>query len=572
MTKIYQKQNPQLSRGPILQPLPPSSYSAQIRAGTKMTTDSLDRVAVENWTLGYSNMVNDIVTQAYEAHPTDLAKFNDMVESGVLKATEKLPGSLSRKLRAGVETKALALQGKIKNNQIDAMNAEQKKKVMVSIDDITGDGPMSMQSLNVLMMDGLINRDEQTVKDAKKAWDAQHERLANIAEIKDGRGNYVIGKEAERNMYKQGLFGKTEAFRAGIERLPQDGLKKFDEEIFQDKEYFMKIYGIDYKTYDDFEKLIKARRKAFDDSDKRAIKDQDHFMASDFLNNDLAVLEDIKNRGTLKDETVNVLEKAYKEARKKGNPDAGFLRKIDKNQGFLAGLAELQNAISVDDGSEEYADNLLQKAANASREISIMRQDGIINEEQAEILQQGLSGVVRDQNFADALDMNDSSLLSEITKGAYNDFNVDNERRKKYYQDLIAKQKPNQEITPEMEQRLERATKFMTGVSRGNIGSKPETIKFSDLTKRALNETAARYSARIIALEKVGQHEEAMKLKSAANKELIYLKYSDWIPRQEFDRLEKELKNGKDAYTKIGNSVFQYKGLSQNGVILEGEF
>lgn len=568
MTKIYQKQNPQLSRGPILQPLPPSSYSAQIRAGTKMTTDALDRVAVENWTLGYSNMVNDIVTQAYETHPTDLAKFNDMVESGVLKATEKLPGSLSRKLRAGVETKALALQGKIKNNQIDAMNAEQKKKVMVSIDDITGDGPMSMQSLNALMMDGLINRDEQTVKDAKKAWDAQHERLANIAEIKDGRGNYVIGKEAERNMYKQGLFGKTEAFRAAIERLPQDGLKKFDEEIFQDKEYFMKIYGIDYKTYDDFEKLIKARRKAFDDSDKRAIKDQDHFVASDFLNNDLAVLEDIKNRGTLKDETINVLEKAYKEARKKGNPDAGFLRKIDKNQGFLAGLAELQNAISVDDGSEEYADNLLQKAANASREISIMRQDGIINEEQAEILQQGLSGVVRDQNFADALDMNDSSLLSEIVRGSKNDFDKDMNRqeeiiRKKY---PLAEKDAFQNSLMEAElSRLPQRTQFKHALT-------DRPVQFTENTKKALNETAARYSARIIALEKVGQHEEAMKLKSAANKELIYLKYSDWIPRQEFDRLEKELKNGKDAYTKIGNSVFQYKGLSQNGVILEGEF
>ena len=117
MTKIYQRQNPQLSRGPILKPLPPSKYSAQIQYATKIGTNALDRVAVENWTLGYANVVNDIVTQAYEKYPTDLAKFNDMVESGVLKATEKLPGSLSRKLRSGVETKALALQKKIKNNR-----------------------------------------------------------------------------------------------------------------------------------------------------------------------------------------------------------------------------------------------------------------------------------------------------------------------------------------------------------------------------------------------------------------------------------------------------------------------
>jgi hypothetical protein len=567
MAKIYQKQNPNLSRGPILQPMKPSTYSAQIRAATNIGTTALDRVAVENWTLGYSNMVNDIVTQAYEAHPTDLAKFNDMVESGVLKATEKLPGSLSRKLRAGVETKALALQGKIKNNQIDVMNAEQKKKVMVSLDDITGNGPMGMQSLNELMMDAFINKDEETAAAARKAWDVQHERLKNIAEIKDGRGNYVIGKEAERNMYKQGLFGKEDAFRAAIERLPADGLKSFDEDVFQNKEHFMKAYNVDYKTYDNMEKLIKARRKAFDDSDKRIIKSQDYFNLSQVASVPEDVLSDIETRGTVPQDTLDLIKKAKKQAEKIGANESAAYNFGDQNQGFLAGIMELQNAISTDDGSPQYADNLLKSAANASIQISKMHQMGL-GDEQAEILQKALSGIVSNQDFAQALDMNDSSLLSEIARGAKNDFDKDINRqeeviRKKY---PLAEKDAFQKSLMESElSRLPQRTQFKHALT-------DRPVQFTENTNKALKQLAARYTSAIIALENSGQHEEAMNMRNQANKELIYLKYADWIPRQEFDRLEKELKNGKDAYTMIGNSVYQYKGLSQNGIILKGEF
>lgn len=568
MTKIYQKQNPHLSRGPILQPLKPSTYSAEIQGATKIVTSALDKVAVENWTLGYANMVNDIVTQAYEAHPTDLAKFNDMVESGVLKATEKLPGSLSRKLRAGVETKALALQKKIKNNQIDLMNAEQKQKVMVSIDDITGDGPMGMQSLNALMMDAFINKDEESAAAARTAWDLQHERLKNLAEIKNARGGYVIGKETERNMYKQGLFGKTDAFRAAIEKLSQDELKNFDADVFQNKEHFMKAYSIDYKTYDDMEKIMKARRQAFDASDKRVIKSQDYFNLSQVASVPEDVLADIESRGTVPQETIDLIKKAKKQAEKKGASESAAYNFGDQNEGFLAGIAELQNAISTDDGSPQYADNLLKAAANASIQISKMHQMGL-GDEQAEILQKALSGIVSNQDFASAIDVSDSSLLSEIVRGSKNDFDSKVARQEAD----IRKKYPNAATNPFEERQMAMELRNLPTKSdyRG-LDLTGKKVQFSENTRKALKELAARYTSAIIALENSGQHEQALEMRNKANKELIYLKYADWISRQEFDRLENELKNGKDAYTMIGNSVFQFKGLSQNGIILKGEF
>ena len=52
------------------------------------------------------------------------------------------------------------------------------------------------------------------------------------------------------------------------------------------------------------------------------------------------------------------IRKAIKEAKKTGNPNAANY--LDQNESFLAGLAELQDAISTDDGSPEYNDRLLQ--------------------------------------------------------------------------------------------------------------------------------------------------------------------------------------------------------------------
>lgn len=563
MAKLYQRQNPLLQRGQIVQPDRQPNIGAAI---VKFGADQLDRVAKENFALGHNNLVNDIITTAYEANPTDIKRFNEMVQSGIEKSTKNLPGDMSRKIRESAEKKAFALQNKIKNNQIDAANAQQKAAVMDAIDTLTGDGPLSMNSSFTMIMDGLVNRDSDMIKAGKEAWTAQKAQLSALAELKDGRGNYVIGNATERNMYKQAQFGKDDIFRAAIERLPQDGLNKFDEEIFQNKDAFMKATGIDNKTYDSYEKLIKSRRKAFNADDKRTIKSQDYFEMSKIAAIDPAILDDIEKRNGAPKETTDLLKKAIKEAKRTGNPDAAF-DFGDQNEGFLAGLVELQNAISVDDGSPEYNDKLVQAAAKVSINISKMHQNGL-GDEQAEILQRALSGVVSDQNFAQALDVSDSSLLSEIARGANNDYHNNIQRREA----AIREKYPQADTIPFQRQQMEQELKDLRTNTWANPYFRTRRTEFTEQTGKVLKEMAARYSAQIIALEQMGQHEQAMALKQAANKELIFTKYSDWISRQEFDRLESALKDGRKAYTQIGGSVFQYKGLSQNGIILEGEF
>lgn len=562
MAKLYQRQNIQLSRGPIIQPEKQPSIGAAV---AKFGADTLDKIAKDNFALGHANLTNDIVNTAYTANPMNLKRFNEMVQSGIEKSTKNLPGDMARQIRLSAEKKANAFTAKIESNIRKAATAELEQNAQTLSDNITN-GPNGLQDSNVGMMDCLINRDTEGLKKFRENWNYQHQQLSSLADLKNPiDGSYVIGKEATRNMYKQGLFGKMDAFRAAIEKLSKDGLKKFDEEVFQDKKFFTEAYGIDDKSYDDMEKLIKARRKAFDDQDKRVIKDQAYFEMSKLSQIDPAVLDDIEKSGVAKPETLKEIRKAIKEAQKTGNPNAANY--LDQNESFLAGLAELQDAISTDDGSPEYNDRLLQTAAKISQNISKMHRNGL-GDEQTQILNQALSGIVSDQNFAGALDFSDSFLLSEIVRGAQNDYYNDIDRQK----DVIKKKYPLAEKDGFQKSLMESELKSLPERTMFKHAIIDRPVRFTSNTQKALKEMAARYSAQIIALEQIGQHDQAMELKQAANKELIYLKYSDWIPRHEFDRMEHELTNGRKAYTTIGNSVFEYKGLSNNGVILEGEF
>ena len=69
-----------------------------------------------------------------------------------------------------------------------------------------------------------------------------------------------------------------------------------------------------------------------------------------------------------------------------------------------------------------------------------------------------------------------------------------------------------------------------------------------------------------------GDYEGAMKTRADGNRELIYMKYGQWIPRHRFEELESDLKNGRKAYITLGNSQYEYLGVSQNDIVVKGRF
>jgi len=569
VAKLYQKQNIQLSRGPIIQPEKQASIGA---AFAKFGADALDQVAKNNFALGHANLVNSIITTAYEANPTDLKRFNEMVQSGIEKSTKNLPGEMSRKIRLDAEKKALALNKQIQNNMVKAANAELQKKTQVAVDDITGNGPMGMSALNDAMMEAFINRDEEGAAATRQLWDLQHKRLSNLAELKNASGSYVIGTATERNLYKQGLFGKVDSFRHAIEQLPKDGLKKFDEEVFQNKDGFVKAYGIDDKTYDDLEKLMKARRKAFDAQDKREIKSQDYFKLSQLSAIGDDELADIEKRDSVTPETIELIKKAKRQAEKAGASKNAAYNFGDQNEGFLAAIMEMQDVVtSKDDGSPEYADRLLQAAAKADTALTKMYNAGL-SEDATQLLRRGLTESVSSQDFAAVLDTSDSSFISELTRGAKNDF----DSRVAEQEAKIRAKYPDAATNPIVERQMVQELRNLPSRTSDKInvgmGLNMRYPEISENTKKGMRAYASQvYNAAMIQAAQ-GDYAGAMQTRADGNRELIFMKYGQWIPRHRFDELESDLKAGRKAYITIGNSQYEYLGVSQNDVILKGRF
>lgn len=569
MAKLYQNQNIQLSRGQIIQPEKQPSIAG---AFLKFGADALDRVAKENFALGHANLVNEIITTAYETNPTDLKRFNEMVQSGIEKSTKNLPGDMSRKIRLDAEKKAWALNKQIQNNMVKKANAEQENKVRTAIDDITGDGPMGMQSLNAALMDSFINKDEEGAAATRALWDLQHKRLSNLAEVKNANGSYVIGKEAERNMYKQGMIGKTDAFRAAIEQLPKDGLKNFDNDVFQNKEHFMKAYSIDDKTYRDMEKIIKDRRKDFDASDKREIKSQDYFKLSQLSGIGDDELADIEKRDSVTPETIELIKKAKRQAEKAGASKDAAYNFGDQDEGFLAAIMEMQDVVtSKDDGSPEYADRLLQAAAKADSALTKMYNAGL-SEDATQLLRRGLTESVSSQDFAAVLDTSDSSFISELTRGAKNDF----DSRVAEQEAKIRAKYPDAATNPIVERQMVQELRNLPSRTDDKInvgmGLNMRYPEISENTKKGMRAYASQvYNAAMIQAAQ-GDYAGAMQTRADGNRELIFMKYGQWIPRHRFDELESDLKAGRKAYITIGNSQYEYLGVSQNDVILKGRF
>lgn len=568
MAKLYQKQNPQIQRKEIIQPQKQASI---VEAVANFGAAALDKIAKDNFALGHANLVNSIITTAYESNPTDIKKFNEMVQTGINKSTKNLPGDFARKIRLDAETKARALNKQIQNNIVKAANAELKKKTMVGVDDITGNGPMSLKSLNSALMEAFINRDEEGAAATRQLWNLQHQRLANLADVQDANGNYVIGKETERNMYKQGLFGKTDAFRGAIEGLSADGLKKFDDEVFQNKQKFMEAYGIDFKTYDDMEKLVKARRKAFDAQDKREIKSQDYFTLSQLSAIGEDELADIESCGMVAPETLDLIKTAKKKASKAGANPAAAYNFGDQNEGFLAAIMDLQEVVnSKDDGSPEYSDRLLQAGARADEAITKMYNAGL-SEDATQMLRRGLTESIASQDFAAVLDTSDSSFISELTRGAKHDFDskvAEKEEaiRKKYGPN------PNPVQERQMVEELRALPTYSQEGSPFAAARTPRTIAISSNTKKAMNAYASQvFNAAMIEAAK-GNYEAAMQIRADGNRELIYMKYGQWIPRHRFEELESDIRNGRKAYIALGNSQYEYLGISQNDIVVKGRF
>ena len=128
--KLYQERNPQIQGVGVIQPQR-STIGTQIASGLSTYANKIQKAAEDNFALGKAQVINDITTQAYEIAPDDVAKFNELVESGLQKSFKGLDEATQTKIRASINTKLDSIKHKIVQNKLNRLDKENKENVIV---------------------------------------------------------------------------------------------------------------------------------------------------------------------------------------------------------------------------------------------------------------------------------------------------------------------------------------------------------------------------------------------------------------------------------------------------------
>jgi hypothetical protein len=88
--------------------------------------------------------------------------------------------------------------------------------------------------------------------------------------------------------------------------------------------------------------------------------------------------------------------------------------------------------------------------------------------------------------------------------------------------------------------------------------------------KRNARTVANDYVKTAISLSVVGEYEQAKKILEQGNREVIKTRSAPYLSKEEFNRLENDLANGKKAYfTKSDGSTYEFLGYSNKDAIFK---
>lgn len=525
--KLYNRQGGNIQGIGVQQPLQPDMTKAKI---VGQVGNTLETLATKNYELGKAELISSTIDNAYQIAPDNLAKFDELIQDNLTKATDNIPEKWREDVLLAAKPKVDARRKNVIDNYTKKLNDEFISNVLA-----TGDqGMRDQMDANQTAFTAIVQQDKDGLQVAR-AFDAQTRRkLYELSQAKDYKGNYIIGDKAMRSMMENGQFNKLETAKYNIEQMSLDELKDFDKTTFQDKNAFIEAYGINDETYTDIEKVITGRLKALGDEEKRIVTAQNQFNAArmivDFNEEELDKLDD------------SALPKDFKKNIKSAIEDFDNIpvNAAFADDSFLNSVKELES-VFMDTGNGkdlEHNKELLQAGINALNNISNFASTvGMDADDKAHITRALYEGLAS-QEFANTMKplYSDSRLNDVINNYAYasGDYLIGEPLYRK-----LRQQKD------------------------------PFALQHTNDIERAMKATASNVIKEAFALAALGRFDEAQQRISQGNEEVIRISYSKIIPKWEFKRMEDELKAGKKPMITIGGKTLLFKGYDANDVLVE---
>lgn len=542
-TKLYSRQGGNLQGIGIQQPLQPDMTKAKILGDMSVMAKEM---ADKNFALGKLELINSTIDNAYQIAPTDLNKFDELIQSNLQKSTADIPNKWREDVLLTAKPKVDAMRAKVIQNTIDKQDAELKLNATSTFNRYD----LQTADSNTAVFRSLVSQDTDAYKAANAYAQQNQKMMSHLATLTDSKGNYIIGTESLRSSLANGTYGKVDTAKNVINELSLEELKKFDDTTLQDRAGFKKAYGITDKEYDDIVKYVAQRRKDMGDEEKRIVKAQTEMNLARMVQSEAYNEQELDDMDIPED-----VKKMYKKAHRKYE---GKINPILANDGFLAAFSTLES-IAKDSESDDPNHNmeLLFAAGQALEQLNTIANVSGLSTEKKNQLQRSLYETVASQEFANILKpiFTDSALYQEIQDATA------------YVQETEQLFDASDIKSPEDLQRIRNINKSARTTAEERAKSAISASKrnvFNTTVSANVKREMKKYATDIIssacAYAAAGNYEMAQKIISDGNRELIKLRYSNIITDAEWTSMENALKNNEPAIFNSNGQVWYFQG------------
>lgn len=315
-----------------------------------------------------------------------LAKIQDNI------LPDDMPESLKDSMRMQMYLENVELATKAENNRQEQLNKTLKQNG--SADAALTQGSMETAFGNLLAYYAEPDETKRRPIDLD-IYNALSTHMGELADLKDTKGDNVFS-ETEQKELRYGKNIKTAAFKTFINGLSKDGLKEFDEKVFQDERAFKNNTGLDTDTYNTMSSYIQSRYKALDIANERQIKTQAEIdIAKLVTTGDQTIADKIDKSGYFGNAGKQII-KAAQDSIQKYSYDPN---KPTDPTASLKSLSALSDILSNQDFSKEGRERAITQGAQAMIELGNLAQEGNIAPETYEKLRRTVAQAIANETF-----------------------------------------------------------------------------------------------------------------------------------------------------------------------------
>ena len=510
-------------------------------------------VAEQNYAMGIKLASENLINTAYKNNPESVEGFQKEIEDGLANLEKKgiLPGIMG-KLRDNIAlnsaTKITSIESNIKKRQ------DQVAKIQAA--QIKDNWNNNMGDMYDVMYRAQIERDDATIKQIGQAITLHRQKGKGLANAITNTG-YVYDK-TDREALATGAYDSGEQFKNAIDSLGKEGLEKFDKEIFTNVDKYRTETGITRKEYDAQRKYIDERKKQLEAMKEAGLKN----------NAELAAINALETADfTEADKMAKYLDNDdFLDAAHKAIETPVSVAGAQKAAGFLDVIKRLEPILTDTEDTPEGFNRRMGAATEILRAYTDFARTNNVDPDDRQVFLASLAKSLKDPQFSQAL----QPIFSEsaLTDAMQVQFAPVMKTDAEIVQNITDKYGNNPAITgPKIKRALEQrnaARKYMLA------NDTTDKIKMQDARNRRNAESIAQQAKQQMLIAALaGNYDLVNEIYNEANKEVIKTMADGIIPRYEWDRLEKELEQGKPAMLEYNGRVYQFQGFTAKSAIFK---